>query len=130
MLLARGLVKNGPDDEVLISGGGDGTIKLWTLDTDNGGALIELDELPGDGDNSVLTMALDGTFLYSGLLGGEVNVWDLDTRQQIRSLKAHSGDVLSISVGGGFIFSAGATGNAKVATLFKPAMFKTCILLI
>ncbi|KAI9702929.1 MAG: hypothetical protein M1836_008143 [Candelina mexicana] len=113
MLLSNGLLKNGPDDEVLISGGGDGTIKLWSLDADNVGALLELDELPGDGNKSVLTMALDGTFLYSGLLEGEVNVWDLDTRQQVRSVKAHLDDVLSISVGGGFIFSAGATGNAK-----------------
>ncbi|KAI9718710.1 MAG: hypothetical protein M1812_003884 [Candelaria pacifica] len=113
MLLSKGLVKNGPDDDVLISGGGDGNIKLWSLDADNGGTILELDELPGDGYNSVLTMALDGTFLYSGLLEGEVNVWDLDTRQQVRSVKAHLDDVLSISVGGGFIFSAGATGNAK-----------------
>ncbi|KAI9835858.1 MAG: hypothetical protein M1819_001756 [Sarea resinae] len=112
MALIKGLDRDGPDEDVLISGGGDGTIKLWSLDAEAGGAISEIGVLE-NGDNSVLTLALDGTFLYSGLLEGDINIWDLDTRQLVRSVKAHRDDVLTISVGGGFIFSGGATGFAK-----------------
>ncbi|KAI9818919.1 MAG: hypothetical protein M1827_007740 [Pycnora praestabilis] len=112
MLLVRGLSKSDADEETLISGGGDGTIKVWALDAKNGGTISEVAVLE-NGDKSVLTIAIDGTFLYSGLLEGEINVWDLDTRQLIRSVRAHGDDVLTLSVGAGFIFSGGATGFAK-----------------
>jgi di- and tripeptidase len=113
MLLARGLGGNEPDEEVLISGGGDGTVKLWNLDHKPGGGISEIAELE-NGDSSVLTIALDGTLLYTGTSEGDVNVWDLDTRQMIRSVKAHTRDVLTLSIGGGLIFSAGESGYAKV----------------
>jgi di- and tripeptidase len=113
MLLARGLGRDEPDEEVLISGGGDGTVKLWNLDDKAGGGISEVAELE-NGDSSVLTIALDGTLLYAGTSEGDVNVWDLDTRQMIRSVKAHTHDVLTLSVGGGLIFSAGGSGYAKV----------------
>jgi di- and tripeptidase len=113
MALGRGLSRDGSDEEILISGGGDGTIKLWNLDGDNGGAIEEIATLE-NGDNSVLTVALDGTFLYSGLLEGDINVWDLDTRQLVRSVKAHAEDVLTLTIGGGFILSGGAGGWTKV----------------
>ncbi len=113
MLLARGLSRDNAEAEILISGGGDGTINLWHLDRVAGGAITEPHSLE-NGDNSVLTMTLDGTFLYSGRLDGDVNVWDLDTRQLIRSVKAHSADVLTLAVSGNFIFSGGANGYAKV----------------
>ena len=112
MVLARGLSKNGSDEEMLITGGGDGTVKLWNLDQASGG-ISEEQELE-NGDNSVLSMAIDGTILYCGLLEGDINVWDLDTRQLVRNVKAHVQDVLTISVGGGFIFSAGASGSVRV----------------
>ncbi|KAI9776397.1 MAG: hypothetical protein M1839_009593 [Geoglossum umbratile] len=112
MLLVRGLGRDEPDEEVLISGGGDGTVKLWTLDSKPGGGISEIVELE-NGDSSVLTIALDGTLLYTGTSEGDVNVWDLDTRQMIRSVKAHTRDVLTLSIGDGLIFSAGGSGYAK-----------------
>ena len=113
MLLAKGLTNSETDGETLISGGGDGTIKLWTPDGEAGGAITELITLE-NGDYSVLAMALDGMFLYSGRLDGDIDVWDLDTRQLIRRVKAHTTDVLTISVGHGLIFSGAADGYAKV----------------
>ncbi|KAI9845100.1 MAG: hypothetical protein M1837_005104 [Sclerophora amabilis] len=112
MLLTRGLGSNGPDEEMLISGGGDGTIKLWNLDSTQSGAISETAVLE-NGDNSVLSLALNGSFLYSGLLEGDINVWDLETMQLVRSVKAHAEDVLTVSIGGGFIFSGGASGHSK-----------------
>lgn len=115
MLLAKGLNGNEADEETLISGGGDGTIKLWRLDRSASGAIKDSVSL-GNGDDSILALALDGTFLYSGRLEGDINVWDLDTRQLIRRVKAHTVDVLTLAVGRGLIFSGGANGYAKVNT--------------
>ncbi len=127
MLLVRGLSRDDADAEILISGGGDGTIRLWRLDKDAGGAITEPQSLE-NGDNSVLTMAVDGTLLYSGRLDGDLNVWDLDTRQLIRSVKAHSADVLTLAVSGKLIFSGGANGYAKVKRPNTPtqASYRLC----
>ena len=116
MLLSKGLDAGDADAETLISGGGDGFVKLWSLDSDESGALTEDTSLE-NGDASILSMALDGTVLYTGRLEGDVNVWDLDTRQLIRIVKAHNADVLALAVGYGLFFSGGSNGNAKVAFL-------------
>ena len=115
MLLAFGLYG---DQEILLSGGGDGVIKLWQLDQTNSGAITPLASLE-NGDDSVLALALNGTILYSGRLEGEIHVWDLDTRQLIRRVKAHTVDVLALSVSHGLILSGGANGIAKVQALWK-----------
>lgn len=113
MLLSKGLDADDADSETLISGGGDGIVKLWSLNSDESAALTEEISLE-NGDGSVLSMALDGTVLYTGHLEGDVNVWDLDTRQLIRTVKAHSADVLALAVGDGLLFSGGSNGIAKV----------------
>ncbi|KAF2804547.1 glutathione degradosome [Mytilinidion resinicola] len=112
MLIARGITSDDPNEEILISGGGDGVIHLWGLNGDKGGAIYEVQALGDDqeGEASVLSLALDGKFLYSGRLDGEINVWDLETYQLVRSLKTVTGDILSLSVGGGFLFSTGVNG--------------------
>lgn len=117
MLLAKGLDVNDANAETLISGGGDGTVKLWSLNSDESGALTEESSLE-KGDSSILSMALDGTVLYTGRLEGEVNLWDLDTRQLIRTVKAHNADVLALAVGYSLLFSGGSNGIAKVTLLF------------
>ena len=114
MLLARDRSGHDWNEETLISGGGDGVINLWTLDRKLGGILRKPFSLE-NGDESILTLALDGTLLYSGRLDGDVNVWDLDTRQLIRRVKAHTADILALTVGHGFIFAGGANGFAKVS---------------
>lgn len=112
MLFAKGLASDS-GVETLISGGGDGSIKLWTMDGSADGALTQSACLE-NGDDSVFSLALDGTLLYSGRLEGDVNVWDLDTRQLIRSIRAHTADVLTLAVGHGLIFSGSSNGLAKV----------------
>ena len=111
MLLAKG-VPEASGQEVLVSAGGDGVVKIWKLDAENGGEpseLYSLDDGREEG-HSILSVAIDGTFLYTGRTGGEIDVWDLETKQLVRNLKAHRDDVLTICVGGGFMLSGAVTG--------------------
>jgi di- and tripeptidase len=103
--------------EVLISGGGDGAIKIWSLDMSNSGAIAELYALEDSREEgeSVLSLAIDGSILFAGRLAGEVNVWDLETRQLVRSLRCWTDDVLALTVGGGYLFCAGMTGTVEVS---------------
>ena len=113
MILAKGLNSGRSGEETLISGGGDGTIKLWSLDEGSEG-VVRNPVILENGDNSILAMVLDGTLLYSGRLDGNINVWDLDTHQMIRRVEAHTADVLTLTVGRGLLFSGSANGFAKV----------------
>ncbi|PHH62300.1 hypothetical protein CDD81_7288 [Ophiocordyceps australis] len=122
MLMATGpTVEVDDDDDVLISGGGDGTIKLWRLATsrqglDNEteqGAIEELMTLGTDDAESVLSLALDGSFLYAGKLNGIVELWDLDTTQRLRVIKAHECNVMSLQMGWGYLWTASTNGWAS-----------------
>jgi di- and tripeptidase len=117
MLLGKAILREAPDEEVLVSGGGDGRIILWKIDEDNGGAITSLYTLEDGREEgeSILSIAREDSFLYSGRFDGEVNVWDLETRQLVRSLKATTGDVLTLSLGGDHLFAGGVSGLVQVS---------------
>lgn len=110
MLLAKGILPEAPSEEVLVSGGGDGRILFWRIDGSIGGAISSICALEDGREEgeSILSLAREGTFLYSGRFDGEVNVWDLETRQLVRSLKASTGDVHTLTLGAGILY-AGST---------------------
>ncbi|TAQ86992.1 hypothetical protein B7494_g4692 [Chlorociboria aeruginascens] len=114
MLMVRGASRDvDGDDDMLISGGGDGTIKLWKLSYDGLTAITEVARLGEDDAESVLSMAVDGSFLYSSKLQGVIELWDLDTKQKLRVIRAHNGDVMTLQMGWGYLWSAGSTGFAR-----------------
>ena len=121
MLMTKGpTVEVDAERDVLISGGGDGTIKLWNLlgdshhEGDDVGGIAELMTLGNDDADSILSLAIDGSFLYAGKLEGVVELWDLDTTQKLRVIKAHSSDIMSLQMAWGFLWTASATGGASV----------------
>jgi di- and tripeptidase len=93
-------------EEVLFSGGGDGDVKLWSLDCQHVKTL-------SSSDDGVLTMVHIESLLYTGHSSGTINLWDLDTMQMIRSVRAHQADVLSLSGIEGCAFSGSARGFLK-----------------
>ncbi|KAG6009726.1 hypothetical protein E4U21_001474 [Claviceps maximensis] len=133
MLMAKGpTVEVDSDEDVLISGSGDGTIKLWRLrgsnrrngrgggddgsdgdDGDDSGAIEEIMTLGTDDAESVLSLTLDGSFLYAGKLDGIVELWDLDTAQRLRVIKAHDDNVMSLQMGWGYLWAASTNGWAS-----------------
>jgi di- and tripeptidase len=112
MLLGKGILPEAPNEEVLVSGGGDGRILLWRIDPTRRGLISNIHTLEDGREEgeSILSLAREGSFLYSGRFDGEVNVWDLETRQLVRSLKASTGDVHSLTLGGGALFAGGKSG--------------------
>lgn len=112
MLLVRGLVEC-PNREALLTGSGDGLVKIWELGSSPGAPPTEIASLHNQ-DESVLSIAVEGSFLYCGLSGGTVNVWNLESRQIIKSLCSHAGDVWTINIMKGIIISGDSNGVAKV----------------
>jgi di- and tripeptidase len=119
MLLGTGIIPEAPSEEILVSGGGDGRILLWRIDPAQRGAITSIYTLEDGREEgeSILSLAREGSFLYSGRFDGEVNVWDLETRQLVRSLKATTGDVHTLTLGAGVLYAGGKTGVMQVSNL-------------
>jgi di- and tripeptidase len=52
--------------------------------------------------------------LFCGVQGGDIQIWDLETFQLIRSVMAHTDDVLSVAIKGNGFVSASADGSIKI----------------
>lgn len=129
MLLGKSILPEAPSEEVLVSGGGDGRIILWRIDASQRGAISSIYTLEDGREEgeSILSLAREGSFLYSGRFDGEVNVWDLETRQLVRSLKANTGDVHTLTLGSGVLYAGGISGNIQVCTtiaIFGPSLIR------
>ncbi|KNZ59275.1 hypothetical protein VP01_176g6 [Puccinia sorghi] len=127
------------DQLLLVSGSGDSTIKVWTLDPQTGAlnpnfkllSAISSSHLApstvptqsSEDLGAVLTLAAYGSTLYSGYQDGVIKIWDLDTFTCIRTLfhrgstdQPHSSskdsdDVLTLTVlDNGELFSGCSSG--------------------
>lgn len=84
----------GQNDQTLVSGSADRTIKVWNLNT---GQLIRT--LSGHTD-IVRSVALssDGEILASGSGDRTIKLWNLQTGRELRTLSGHSGPLWSIAI--------------------------------
>src|SRR3954454_10299203 len=78
-----------PDEVLVASGSGEGTVRLW--ETDTGRQLATLEGHSG----AILGVALsaDGQLVASGSGDGTVRLWDTDTGRPEATLHGHSGAV-------------------------------------
>ena len=83
----------------MVSGGGDGTVKVWRVDnTDELATFHELDGFEGHADlATALSFSPDGALLASGSEDYTVRIWQVDTRRVVRSLTGHLDTVRSVA---------------------------------
>ncbi|KAK0539644.1 hypothetical protein OC835_001043 [Tilletia horrida] len=102
---------------ILVSASGDEHIKLWNCQPDGSLQLRATLHNPDSDAGGVLTLAHRPNTLLAGTQGGTIDVWDLETLTNVRTLSAHADDVLSLSsiqVGDEhFCFSSGADGEVR-----------------
>ncbi|KAI9144806.1 hypothetical protein BKA69DRAFT_1025508 [Paraphysoderma sedebokerense] len=96
--------------EVLISGSGNGDIKIWDISS---GAPSHIITLLNTNDSVMTLVAHDG-LLFSGTQGGEIKIWDMETFQCIRQLVGHTDDIMSLCIRNKTLYSASADGLIKV----------------
>lgn len=113
MLLVKGLIESAPSEEALLTGAGDGAVKVWRLGHEAGAAPTQIAKLQ-NGD-SVLSIAVEGSLLYCGLAGGALNIWNLDSHQLVKRIAQHTGDLWAVHVIQGVAICGDSTGTVKVS---------------
>lgn len=116
MRLVRGLIESAPTEEVLLTGAGDGVVKLWHLGQDGSTVPSQLARLQ-NGD-PVLSIAVDGSLLYCGLAGGALNIWNLDSQQLVKRIASHSGDLWAVDIIRGLAICGDSDGVVKVRAVY------------
>lgn len=99
--------------EVLVTGGGDGTIKIWSLYELDVAGLVAMYKFKND-SASVLSLAHNGIFLYAGLANGRVQVYNLDSQQLVQKINVGSDDVTTVQVMDRVAFCGTSNGLLKV----------------
>lgn len=102
------------DDNILVSGSYDSTIKIWDIETGQ-----ELRTLSGHA-LGVRCLQFDKTKLVSGSLDGTLKVWDMKAGQVIRTFPGHSGAVISLHFDGTILASGSQDKTIRVRN------FKDC----
>ncbi|KAL7005333.1 hypothetical protein EMMF5_005170 [Cystobasidiomycetes sp. EMM_F5] len=103
-------------EDVLVSGAGDGVIKLWTC---NSTGFAFRNVLAEDDDCAVLSLASrDDATLFAGFQNGMIRVFDLHTGSGIRNLSATTDDIMSLSLLQDSCIATTSNGNLQ---LWSPA---------
>ncbi|EXJ95403.1 hypothetical protein A1O1_00524 [Capronia coronata CBS 617.96] len=112
MILVKGLFNHNKDEEVLVTGAGDGTIKMWSLDALYLTGILQITKFKNP-DKSVLSLSYKASFLYAGLSDGTANVYNLASGQLVQRLNVGHGDVSQIVVSADSILCGTTEGWVK-----------------
>lgn len=113
MLLVQAVHQHDIGNELLVTGGGDGTVKTWSLDKLESTGLVVNHKFK-NASTSVLSLTHNGTFLYAGLADGRVQVYNLDSQQLVQKINILSEEVTTLQVVGGVAFCGTSNGLLKV----------------
>jgi WD40 repeat protein len=86
------------DNEKIVSGSDDNTIKIWNLKT---GACIRTLDIHTDGHTdrvTCLATIYGGKEIVSGSYDKTIKIWDSNTGKCIRTLEEHTGEVLCLAI--------------------------------
>ncbi|KAL0960852.1 hypothetical protein HGRIS_005868 [Hohenbuehelia grisea] len=108
----------GPEPEKrvqLITGSGDETVKLWTIETSGvSNPVPQLTHTFTFAHGAVLSLIARGDTIFAGCQDGYVKVLDVETRACVRTIIVQEGiDVLSVSMIGSDLYTCSANGRIQ-----------------
>ena len=107
----------GVKQEVLVSGGGDGAIKVWSLGSFESDALLCIHKFKNP-STIVSSLANSGALLYAGLGNGGVHIYNLESLQLVQKIKTGSDSIPTLQVMDGVAFCGTTNGMLKVYHTF------------
>ncbi|XP_056389027.1 WD repeat-containing protein 5-like isoform X2 [Hyla sarda] len=96
-------------EHVVCSGSSDSSIKVWSLTS--GQPLLSIYTFS---EVSAITHVPDTKLLISGSDGGKVDVWDLETQENLHSERAHDEKVSALQIHSGLLYSGSLDGSLKI----------------
>eukprot|EP00698_Gefionella_okellyi_P008607 TRINITY_DN213_c0_g1_i2.p1 TRINITY_DN213_c0_g1~~TRINITY_DN213_c0_g1_i2.p1 ORF type:complete len:419 (-),score=48.63 TRINITY_DN213_c0_g1_i2:1179-2435(-) len=84
---------------VLVSGGLDGIIRTWDLQTEK--CCIQL----SGHEQAIKSLIVKDNLLYSGDSSGNIRVWDIETEECLHSMNEHTQTVSSLHLVGDYLYS-------------------------
>ncbi|HIK06011.1 MAG TPA: caspase family protein [Trichormus sp. M33_DOE_039] len=103
------------DGQTIVSGGQDGTVRLWNL---QGQPLVE-PFLGHEGEVNSVAISSDGQTIVSGGQDGTVRLWNLQGQLLVEPFRGHEGEVWSVAISsdGQTIVSGGDDGTVRLWNL-------------
>lgn len=109
LLLADSLYDEETPQRTLVSADGGGTIKVWSIHALDRGSLDLLFKLKNK-NQSIYTLEYKAPFLYAGLSGGKVHIYNLISQQLVQKIDVCTSDIAQIQVLSNRIYTGSNNG--------------------
>lgn len=127
MLIAPSPNASHREQEILVTGGGDGVIKLWSIETLDRTGIVMLKQFKIHAA-SIFALDYDGSFLYAGMSSGQARVYNLESRRLVQRINVGKTDITAVRALDGVIFCGTNQGALKVSLprdLLRPLLTST-----
>lgn len=102
--------EDNPDQEVLVTADGSGTVKVWAINDLQEKKLQMLYKLKNKG-MSIYSLAYKAPFLYAGMSNGQAYIYNLTSQQLVQKLDVGKADISQIQVYKGDVFCSSNDGQ-------------------